>query len=111
MFDIPSGSKTEYVIKYISGNRIPLLKLSEMYLIAAEASGDIRFLETLRGFRGYAGNPLPADANLSEELRKEYQKEFIAEGSSFISINAKHDNNSFHGTNDESGNVCIPDAG
>ena len=71
------------MIKYITGNRIPLLKLSEMYLIAAEASGDIRFLETLRGFRGYAGNPLPADANLSEELRKEYQKEFIAEGQLF----------------------------
>ena len=83
LFDIPSGSKTEYVIKYITGNRIPLLKLSEMYLIAAEASGDIRFLETLRGFRGYAGNPLPADANLLEELRKEYQKEFIAEGQLF----------------------------
>ena len=83
LFDIPSGSKTEYVIKYITGNRIPLLKLSEMYLIAAEASGDIHFLETLRGFRGYAGNPLPADANLLEELRKEYQKEFIAEGQLF----------------------------
>ena len=26
-------------------------------------------------------------------------------------IAEEHDNNSFHGTNDEPGNVCIPDAG
>ena len=83
LFAIPSGSSTEYVIKYATGSQIPLLKLSEMYLIAAEASGDISYLETLRANRGYASRPLPEGANLQEELQKEYQKEFIAEGQLF----------------------------
>lgn len=51
-FETPAGSATEYVNKYMRGTQIPLLKLSEMYLIAAEASGDIRYLETLRANRG-----------------------------------------------------------
>ena len=82
-FETPAGSSTEYVNKYMRGTQIPLLKLSEMYLIAAEASGDIRYLETLRANRGYATDPLPAGADLQEELRKEYQKEFVAEGQLF----------------------------
>lgn len=82
-FETPAGSSTEYVNKYMKGTQIPLLKLSEMYLIAAEASGDIRYLETLRANRGYATDPLPAGANLQEEITKEYQKEFIAEGQLF----------------------------
>ena len=82
-FAVPSGSQTEYVVKYASGHQIPLLKLSEMYLIAAEASGDISYLETLRSYRGYANRPLPAGADLQDELQKEYQKEFIAEGQLF----------------------------
>lgn len=83
LFDIPSGSQREYVCKYETGNRIPLLKLSEMYLIAAEASGDIAYLETLRTHRGYGNQPLPENADFQEELRKEYQKEFVAEGQLF----------------------------
>lgn len=83
LFAIPIGSQKEYVCKYETGTQIPLLKLSEMYLIAAEASGDISYLETLRSYRGYATQPLPAGADLQEELRKEYQKEFIAEGQLF----------------------------
>lgn len=83
LFAIPSGSQTEYVAKYTTGHQIPLLKLSEMYLIAAEASGDISYLETLRANRGYASRPLPGGANLQEEIQKEYQKEFIAEGQLF----------------------------
>lgn len=82
-FEKPAGSSTEYVNKYMRGTQIPLLKLSEMYLIAAEASGDIRYLETLRANRGYATDPLPVGANLQEEITKEYQKEFIAEGQLF----------------------------
>lgn len=83
LFRVPEGSSSEYVAKYMTGHQIPLLKLSEMYLIAAEASGDISYLETLRANRGYASRPLPEGANLQEELQKEYQKEFIAEGQLF----------------------------
>lgn len=83
MFGPRDASGGEYVSKYMTGTQIPLLKLSEMYLIAAEASGDISYVETLRANRGYAGNPLPAGADLQEEIQKEYQKEFIAEGQLF----------------------------
>lgn len=87
-FETPAGSATEYVNKYMRGTQIPLLKLSEMYLIAAEASGDIRYLETLRANRGYATDPLPAGANLQDEITKEYQKSLLQKGNCFITINA-----------------------
>lgn len=83
LFGPRDAASVDYVNKYMTGNRIPLLKLGEMYLIAAEASGDIIYLETLRANRGYASNPLPEGVNLQEEIQKEYQKEFIAEGQLF----------------------------
>lgn len=90
LFAIPSGSQREYVCKYETGNWIPLLKLSEMYLIAAEASGEISYLEELRSHRGYANQPLPANADFQTELRKEYQKEFVAEGQLFYFYKRKN---------------------
>lgn len=83
MFGPRDASGGEYVSKYMTGTQIPLIKISEMYLIAAEASGDISYLETLRANRGYGSNPLPADADLQEEIQNEYRKEFIAEGQLF----------------------------
>ena len=83
MFGPRDASGGEYVSKYMTGTQIPLIKLSEMYLIAAEASGDIDYLETLRANRGYGSNPLPAGADLQEEIQNEYRKEFIAEGQLF----------------------------
>ena len=77
--DLPN----KYISKYMSGNRIPLLKLSEMYLIAAECSNDISYLQTLLNSRGYVNNPLPANADLAQEIQNEYQREFIAEGQLF----------------------------
>lgn len=44
MFVLKTGEAKYYVGKYRGVNRIPLLKLSEMYLIAAEASGDKSWL-------------------------------------------------------------------
>ncbi len=82
LFSIPESSSKEYVNKYLTGNRIPLLKIGEMYLIAAEASGDADYLDKLRMFRGYTA-PLPEDIDLQTEIRKEYQREFIAEGQMF----------------------------
>ncbi len=82
-FVVPSGNVNEYINKYMTGTQVPLLKLGEMYLIAAEASGDIEYLKTFRRLRGYTGNPLPEGDDLTTELRKEYQREFIGEGQLF----------------------------
>lgn len=83
MFVLKTGDSKQYVGKYRGVNRIPLLKLSEMYLIAAEASGDKAYLQTLRDHRGYENYPLADNCDLAAEIEAEYQKEFIAEGQLF----------------------------
>lgn len=82
-FSIKDGESKEYLAKYKTVNRIPLLKLSEMYLIAAEASGDKSWLQTLRDHRGYINYPLGEDIDLADEIRQEYIKEFLGEGQLF----------------------------
>ena len=82
MFAVPNGSNNEYCIKYLTGTQIPLLKIGEMYLIAAEASGDISYLYTLLQKRGYP-NPADEGTGLTALLQKEYQREFIGEGQLF----------------------------
>ena len=66
--------------------QIPMFKLSEMYLIAAETSTvpatGISYLNTLRFNRGL-GN-LATTAVLATEVTKEYRKEFIGEGQLFF---------------------------
>lgn len=83
MFALKTGETKYYIGKYQGVNRIPLLKLSEMYLIAAEASGDKSWLQTLRDHRGYVNYPLEDDCDLAAEIEAEYRKEFIAEGQLF----------------------------
>ena len=82
-FVLKEGESKQYIGKYMSTNRIPLLKLSEMYLIAAEASGDKSYVQTLRDHRGYMNYPLDDDCDLAEEIKNEYRKEFLAEGQLF----------------------------
>ncbi|WPO78900.1 RagB/SusD family nutrient uptake outer membrane protein [Flavobacterium sp. KACC 22761] len=66
--------------------QIPMFKLSEMYLIAAETSTvpatGISYLNTLRFNRGLTN--LAATAVLTTEVTKEYKKEFIGEGQLFF---------------------------
>lgn len=66
--------------------QIPMFKLSEMYLIAAETStvpaDGIAFLNTLRFNRGLTN--LAATAVLATEITKEYRKEFMGEGQLFF---------------------------
>lgn len=72
-----------------SANRVPLIRLSEMYYIAAECEPDldlaINYLETVRQHRGLASYPLSCDSKdeLQTEIEREYRKEFIAEGQLF----------------------------
>ncbi|ACU60756.1 RagB/SusD family nutrient uptake outer membrane protein [Chitinophaga pinensis] len=66
--------------------RMPLLRISEMYYIAAESETDptaaLAYLNTVRYNRGLAD--LPSTAAIETELRKEYQKEFYGEGQVFF---------------------------
>ncbi len=73
---------------------VPLIKLPEMYYIAAEAiiqSGinlnlAVDYLNTVRSSRGII-EEIPATATqeeLKEELEKEYRKEFVGEGQLFF---------------------------
>lgn len=75
--------------------RLPLMRLSEVYLMAAEASllsdsPDVeharKLLSELRKFRGYIED-LKAEVSAAELLQivyKEYQREFITEGVQFF---------------------------
>lgn len=67
--------------------RMPLIRLSEMYYIAAECSPDvatgISYLEQVRSHRGLSAKPLSTDLSQSDfqkEISKEYKKEFFGEG-------------------------------
>ncbi|TCC98456.1 RagB/SusD family nutrient uptake outer membrane protein [Pedobacter hiemivivus] len=68
---------------------VPLLRLSEMYYILAEAAGTpqegLVFLNTVRKNRGIAELPVATITaqKLKDEIAKEYQKEFYAEGQLF----------------------------
>ncbi|OQP51915.1 RagB/SusD family nutrient uptake outer membrane protein [Niastella populi] len=66
---------------------IPLMRVSEAYFIAAEAStltaDKFQYLNAIRSARNLT-TPLPLTANFSTELRKEYQKEFYGEGQLFF---------------------------
>jgi len=65
---------------------IPLIKISEMYYIAAECEpsatdGINNYLNVVRLNRGLAN--LATTVNINTELQKEYQKEFYGEGQLF----------------------------
>jgi len=82
-------SKTEdnYIIKYNAALGIQLMKLPEIYLIAAECTMDTspetarEYLNELRAHRGLS--PLGENADLADVLHKEYRKEFMCEGQMF----------------------------
>lgn len=67
--------------------RIPLIRISEMYYIAAECCDNVAegvgYLNTVRDHRGLADDKIDTEITkeeLQEEIGKEYQKEFFGEG-------------------------------
>lgn len=71
--------------KYKDQGVLPLLKLSEMFLIAAESSevpaDALWYLNKIRAHRGLTG--ITEASKLQEEIYKEYRREFIGEGQLF----------------------------
>lgn len=86
---------------------VPLLKISEMYYIAAEcaptAADGINYLNIVRLNRGL-GN-LAVTVNINTELQKEYIKEFFGEGQLFYYYKRRNVTSVVSGTG--SGNVTI----
>ncbi|PSL49858.1 SusD-like starch-binding protein associating with outer membrane [Chitinophaga niastensis] len=69
-------------------NNVPVIRLSEMYYIAAECAtlpaDGVAYLNEVRAHRGLVALPLNISAaNLQTAILKEYKKEFYAEGQLF----------------------------
>lgn len=74
-------------------NRIPMVRLSEVYYIAAESAmdaGDItsaaKDLNTVRKNRGLSAKAMTTADAIRQELDNEYKREFVAEGQLFYYI-------------------------
>ncbi|MBO9730350.1 MAG: RagB/SusD family nutrient uptake outer membrane protein [Chitinophaga sp.] len=96
LITLANGSKCNILKKYMGATtttaiapfQIPMLRVSEMYLVAAEAApaGEGQpYWEAFRNARNVAVTTLPADpAQAQLELVKEYRKELFAEGQAFF---------------------------
>jgi len=81
-FEKAVGSNKEILAKYKYDYIIPLIKVSEMYYILAEATDNLEILRELRisrGLKKYPDNP-----DIKEQLKLEYRKEFLGEGQMFF---------------------------
>lgn len=70
---------------------MPLLRISELYYIAAECIGGqegLAYLNKIRAYRGLA--PLTDASALQDEIYKEYCKEFLNEGQMFYYYKRKN---------------------
>lgn len=88
--------RTDSSFRYL----IPLIRKSEMYYIAAECSTDpvkqLEYINTVRFNRGLTA--LPATANVTTELEKEYGKEFYGEGQMWFYYKRKNFTRILNGT-------------
>jgi len=75
----------------------PLIRLSELYYIAAECTNDKSYLNTVRANRGLI-TPIVDDAGISDEITKEYKKEFFGEGQLFFYYKRKNFNSINNGS-------------
>lgn len=83
-YNVPSTAGTGFSDR----NRIPLMRLSEMYFIAIETAPDMaeaqRLWDNFRTVRNLTETTLESNKELRKvQLAKEFRKEFYAEGQSF----------------------------
>lgn len=98
------SSSARYPVKYweddiqtntLNTKRVPLIRLSEIYYIAAETAVDpaekLLLINTIRNNRGISMLPENLSAGqLEEEIFKEYKKEFYQEGQLFFYYKRKN---------------------
>lgn len=97
LLTLPNSSKAYTIKKYqcdanpaiaVDFKQIPMLRLSEMYLIAAEAAPfaeGVEYFKTFRTSRNISNLAVPTTSpQLQAEIIKEYRKEFYAEGQAFF---------------------------
>ena len=92
--EVPSKYFQNSGLPYIMQNIVPLIRISEMYYIAAECAnnnGDVimalGYLNDVRNARGLSSltsTDVPDAVALSLEITKEYKKEFFQEGQTFF---------------------------
>ncbi len=81
---------------------MPLLRISEMYLIAAECTDEgVQYLNKLREARKIAD--VGEGADLTEEIEKEYRREFIGEGQLFWFFKRRNQSDITAGSGNEIG--------
>ncbi len=79
---------------------MPLMRISEMYLIAAECTDEgVEYLNKLREARKIAN--VGEGADLMDELEKEYRREFIGEGQLFWFFKRRNQTDIMTGSGDE----------
>ncbi|WP_316820743.1 RagB/SusD family nutrient uptake outer membrane protein [Pedobacter gandavensis] len=83
LYEDLAGASTPLVLKR---NYIPLLRISELFYIAAEAAADqqtgLEYLNQVLASRGLS--PIVSTEDLQAEIAKEYRKEFFTEGQTFF---------------------------
>jgi len=92
--NVPSKFFQDNNLPYHLQGIVPVIRVSEMYYIAAESASNqgnvstgTSFLNSVRQARGLAALNAAGIANtdsLSKEIMREYQKEFIQEGQTFF---------------------------
>ncbi|SEN02255.1 SusD family protein [bacterium A37T11] len=112
-----ANGTTYFLSKYTQYNvlvqkRIPLIRLPEMYYIAAEALGPsegLVYLNTVRENRGLGKLLAPIDEdNFQQEIFKEYQKEFVGEGQLFYYYKRLNEANMMEFNATETVSAAIP---
>lgn len=89
-----TGSGQYKLCKYNDVTTIPLLKLSEMYLIAAECAtsldDQISYLNTIMSHRGLVGVSTSSTASqVAGYIKAEFVREFYGDGQSFFFLKRK----------------------
>lgn len=92
--NVPSKFFQDANLPYHLQNIMPVIRVSEMYYIAAEnaiskgdVTGSLFYLNKVRQARGLSALPeasVPSADHMSTEIMKEYQKEFIQEGQTWF---------------------------